>query len=226
MFAQWRKNEWLIARKLLEISRTEVLISPHASPPPKKRKRKVGERKEKNVSVNRHCLGEFRVIYSGGQGVGDRYGDRWLINPPTPPLQSPLSNSSWLEVFSFCSFWKQVSFPSNFLPFFCCPVHFPLASVTGISLYNNNTCVFPQIELCKVPYCSPGNSCISDIMSLLTQRRKGGLCWERLTRQGQHVPEWDKSILEPLTSSLENDINPNIISNSVCKETTNIWSNV
>lgn len=64
----------MIARTLLEISRTEVLISPHAPHKKRKRKRKLGERKEKTVSVNRHCVVEFRVIYSGGQGVDDRYG--------------------------------------------------------------------------------------------------------------------------------------------------------
>ena len=56
-----------------------------------------------------------------------------------------------------------------------CPIHFPLTSVTGISLCNYNTCVIFQIEFCETSHCSPGNSGISSILSLLTQRRKGGL---------------------------------------------------
>ena len=73
------KKELMISKKLLEISRTEVRINPH---PQRKRNKKE---KEKNISVNRHCPGELRVItYNGGQGVDGRCRGGWLINPAHP----------------------------------------------------------------------------------------------------------------------------------------------
>ena len=205
------KKGLMISRKLLEISRTEVLINPY---PQRKRKRNKKE-KGKNISVNKYCPGKFRVItYNGGQGVDGRWRGECLINPAH--LIYRVSSQFCLArgIFVFYSFWKQVSLPSSTLHFIYRPVHFPLASVTGKSLSNNNTCVFSQIELCEVSHCSPGNSCMSAIMSLLTQRRKRGLCWERLTRLGQCIPKSDKSILQLFTrSSLENGINLNTSQN-------------
>lgn len=205
----------MITRKSVEISRTEVLINP------------LPQIKRKECFSKQICPGEFRVItYSGGHRVDGRHRGGWLI-PLAYPSTESLFSSAWLEAFLFCSFWKQVSLPSSLPHFIWCPVHFPLTSVMGISLYNSNTCVFSQIELCEVPHCSLGNSCISAIMWLLIQRRKGELCWEHLTRQRQHVPKSDKSILQLFTrSSLENGINLNTTSNFICKEAINIWSNL
>lgn len=61
----------MIARKLLEIPRTDIFINLLTQ---------IKKRKEKNVSVNRSCLGEFGVITcSDGQGADDRHR-RWIFN--------------------------------------------------------------------------------------------------------------------------------------------------
>lgn len=83
--------------------------------------------------------------------VDGRRRGGWLINSAHLIYKVSFQFCLARDSFVFNSFWKQVSLPSSTLHLIYCPVHFPLASVTGKPLYNNNTWVFSQIELCESP---------------------------------------------------------------------------